>query len=189
MKSERWEPPAQLGFTSAFTSPNVHWPSAVHLAMSLSEYYGEIRRKVGQSLILVPGVAAIVRDGRGRILFQRKPDGTWSLPAGAIEPGENPAQAIVREVLEETGLQINPERLVGIFGGLGFRYRYPNGDEVEYTVVLFECSAENPLAGFTNDETDRLEYFAPEEIPALELPYPIQIFSNLTGRDVYFEPA
>ena len=89
--------------------------------MAISEHYAQIRRKLGTALILVPGVAAIIRDEAGRILFQRKDDGTWSLPAGAIEPSENPAQAIVREVQEETGLKVKPERIVGVFGGDGFR--------------------------------------------------------------------
>jgi 8-oxo-dGTP pyrophosphatase MutT (NUDIX family) len=61
--------------------------------MALSEYYAKIRQQIGHSLILVPGVAAIIRDEIGQILLQRKPDATWSLPAGAIEPGETPAPA------------------------------------------------------------------------------------------------
>ena len=69
--------------------------------MAISEHYAQIRRKLGASLILVPGVAAIIRDETGRVLFQKKQDGTWSLPPGSIEPGENPAQAVVREVQEE----------------------------------------------------------------------------------------
>jgi 8-oxo-dGTP pyrophosphatase MutT (NUDIX family) len=79
--------------------------------MAISEHYAQIRRKLAGSLILVPGVAAIIRDETGRVLFQKKHDGTWSLPAGAIEPGENPAQAIVRGVQEETGLKVKPEQV------------------------------------------------------------------------------
>lgn len=65
----------------------------------------------------VAGDPAIIRDEIGQILLQRKHDATWSLSAGAIEPGETPAQAIVREVREETGLIIRPKRIIGVFGG------------------------------------------------------------------------
>ena len=52
-------------------------------------------------------------------------------PAGAIDPGETPAQAIIREVLEETNLCVLPSRIVGVFGGAkNFRFKYPNGDNV-----------------------------------------------------------
>jgi 8-oxo-dGTP pyrophosphatase MutT (NUDIX family) len=156
--------------------------------MAISEHYAQIRRRLGTSLILVPGVAAIVRDETGRILFQRKHDGTWSLPAGAIEPGENPAQAIVREVQEETGLKVKPERIVGVFGGDGVRYQYPNGDQVEYTVILFECSNDGSPEQFDNEETQGLDYFAPEAPPPLGLAYPASIFSA-SSVSTYFEPA
>jgi 8-oxo-dGTP pyrophosphatase MutT (NUDIX family) len=154
--------------------------------MAISEHYARIRQKVGTSLMLVPGVAAIIRDETGRILFQKGHDGTWSLPAGAIEPGENPAQAIVREVREEIGLQVKPEGIVGVFGGNGFRYQYPNGDRVEYTVILFECSSEGSSEQFDNEEALCLDYFAPEALPPLGLAYPKSIFSA-SSVSTYFE--
>jgi 8-oxo-dGTP pyrophosphatase MutT (NUDIX family) len=155
--------------------------------MALSEYYAKIRQQIGHSLILVPGVAAIIRDEIGQILLQRKPDATWSLPAGAIEPGETPAQAIVREVREETGLIVRPKRIIGVFGGPGFRYQYPNGDEVEYTVVLFECSPVSSSGGFDGEETAGLEYFPCEQMPALSVGYPDHIFSASDREATYFE--
>jgi 8-oxo-dGTP pyrophosphatase MutT (NUDIX family) len=156
--------------------------------MPISEHYAHIRRKVGTSLILVPGVAALILDEAGRILFQKKHGGTWSLLAGAIEPGENSAQAIAREVREETGLNVKPERIVGVFGGEGFRYEYPNGDQVEYAVVLIECSKDGSAERFDDEETQSLDYFAPEAAPPLGLAYPRSIFSA-SGVLTYFEQA
>jgi 8-oxo-dGTP pyrophosphatase MutT (NUDIX family) len=66
----------------------------------------------------------------------------WSLPAGAIELGETPEQAIEREVVEETGLTVIRSEVLAVFGGRDFRYTYPNGDQVKYLVVLFRCGAE-----------------------------------------------
>ena len=65
----------------------------------------------------IPCVGAIVRDGAGRLLLvQRGHDpeaGRWSLPGGRVEPGESDAQALAREMLEETGLIVTPGPLVG----------------------------------------------------------------------------
>ena len=65
----------------------------------------------------IPCVGAIIRDQAGRLLLiQRGHDpeaGRWSLPGGRIEPGETDAQALVREMLEETGLTVEPGPLVG----------------------------------------------------------------------------
>ena len=96
----------------------------------MTDYYAHLRQKIGNTLLLVPGVAAIVRDERGHIPLPQKRDGTWSLPAGAIEPGESPNAALVRDVAEETGLEGTPNVLVGVFGGKGFRYTYANGGQV-----------------------------------------------------------
>ena len=62
-------------------------------------------------------VGAIVTDGTGRLLLVRRghePEaGRWSLPGGRVDPGESDPQALVREVREETGLWVEPGRLVG----------------------------------------------------------------------------
>src|SRR3954470_12515482 len=63
----------------------------------------------------IPGVGALVFDVRRRLLLvlRTKPpgQGTWSLPGGRVEPGEDAAAAVVREVAEETGLLVEAQRL------------------------------------------------------------------------------
>lgn len=154
--------------------------------MAISSYYRALREKIGSELLLIPAVAAVLRDEQGRVLIQRNHHGQWSLPAGAIEPGEAPAQAVVREVFEETGLYVRVERVLAVVGGASCRVSYPNGDRVEYTAIVFECKR---LAGAIvecNDETAHLEWFPPDEIPALSFPYPARV---LRGDDqfVHFE--
>lgn len=64
--------------------------------MSISSYLSNLRAKIGPALVLMPGVAGIVRDVEGRVLLQRRTDnGEWSLPAGSVDPGEEPAQRTV----------------------------------------------------------------------------------------------
>jgi 8-oxo-dGTP diphosphatase len=66
----------------------------------------------------IPCVGAVVHDERGRLLLVRRAhppaQGTWSLPGGRVEPGEDDATAVVREVAEETGLRVEAGRVVGV---------------------------------------------------------------------------
>jgi 8-oxo-dGTP diphosphatase len=65
----------------------------------------------------IPCVGAVIKDEAGRLLLIKRGHepgmGLWSIPGGRIEPGESDARALVREVLEETGLAIVPGRLLG----------------------------------------------------------------------------
>ena len=52
---------------------------------------------------------------------------------------DTPADAVVREVWEETGLIVEPTRILGVYGGPAFVGCYPNGDEAQYISTMFEC--------------------------------------------------
>ena len=66
---------------------------------------------------VIPCVGAVVTDGQGRLLMIKRGHepgaGLWSIPGGRIEPGEADAEALVREMLEETGLTVQVGRLIG----------------------------------------------------------------------------
>lgn len=147
-----------------------------------SDYIKSLRSKLGSQLIILPSVAAVISDEMGRLLLQEKSSGEgWSLPAGAIELGETPQQAIAREVFEETGLRVIRSEILAVFGGHEFRYTYPNGDQVEYLVVLFKCTTSGEPGGFTDSETARLKYTAFDEMSKLALPYPTELlFPGIT---------
>ncbi len=69
------------------------------------------------SASVIPCVGAIVTDGQGRLLMIKRGHdpgaGLWSIPGGRIEPGETDAEALVREMIEETGLTVEVGRLIG----------------------------------------------------------------------------
>ena len=141
--------------------------------MTASSYIAGLRAGIGNDLLLLPGVAALIHDQQGRVLLQRKAGSEgWSLPAGGIEPGETPQDALHREVLEETGLAILRADLVSVLGGEAFRYRYPNGHLVEYTVVVFRCTLASRKFGPSDAETQELRYFSEADMPVLAQPYP-----------------
>lgn len=145
--------------------------------MLMSEYYRELRGKAGSRLLMIPSVAAVVRDEQDRILLIRKQGETlWGLPAGATEPGETPSRALRREVFEETGLMVTPQRIIGVFGGEKYRYEYNNGDQVEYTVTVFECTVVKGNLRSMDGEAEELVFYQEDEMPELAIPYPRKLF-------------
>jgi mutator protein MutT len=154
--------------------------------MGISPYLKKLRDHVGTELLLSPAVAGIVRDAAGHVLFQRRTDdGQWSLPAGSMDPGETPAEAVIREVREETGLVVEAVGIIGVFGGKAFRHQYPHGDLVEYLVIVFECRTVGGTLGGEDDETLELRYFPASERPAVQLPFPAEMFTTDASNVIF----
>ncbi len=154
--------------------------------MSASPYIESLRRRIGHDLVLTPGVSALLFDDRGRVLVQQRAEsGKWSLPGGIIDPGETPAEAVRRELREETGLDAEPVRVAGVFGGRAHRITYPNGDVAEATTVVFECRIVSGELRGRDGESAQLCWFAPDEVPALIAPYPAALFERRGGPALF----
>lgn len=101
------------------------------------------------------GVFAVIFDKENRILFCHRTDyDLWNLPGGSLEHGETPWDGVIREVKEETGLDVKIDRLAGI-------YSKPDINEVVFQYI---CTAVNGKTT-TNDEADKIEYFSFDKIP------------------------
>ena len=109
--------------------------------MGATGYLARLRECVGHAPLLAPSAAACIRDEQGCILLLRRSDGdnVWGFPGGAIELGERAAEAVVREVYEETGLEVEPVALIGVYSGPEYAFAYPNGDQVQPVTIFFEC--------------------------------------------------
>ncbi|AFK61868.1 NUDIX-like protein [Advenella kashmirensis WT001] len=141
----------------------------------LSDYLWNLRAKIGNELIQMPYVAAVILNADDQILLQEKEGSQgWSLPAGVIELAESPQEALARQVRQETGLELLSAQLLDVFGGKAFRYIYPNGDEVEYTVIVFYCVTEGQ-PGPQDGQKGTLRYFSRSQMPTLALPYPKEV--------------
>src|SRR5438045_2599964 len=102
---------------------------------------------------------AVVFDGDGRILLHKRSDnGRWALPGGTIERDESAHEAIVREVKEEAGYDVEVVRLIGFYSDPKHTtIRYPDGHVVQYTAVSFECRLVG--GGFVaNDESTAAQF-------------------------------
>ena len=140
--------------------------------MGMSDYVRRLREKIGHDFVLMPTVAAIVRDGQGRILLVQGMEGRWQLPGGAVDPDEHPEDALRRECLEEASAVVRPTRLLAALGGPQNRHTYANGDEVGFVISVYEAELVAGELRPDHDETQAVAWFAPEELDRLEMGSP-----------------
>jgi ADP-ribose pyrophosphatase YjhB (NUDIX family) len=112
----------------------------------------------------------VVRDDRGRILLTKNADvSSWTLPGGSIEPNESPKDAAVREMREETGLLVEPVRIIGVYGGPEYRVVYPNGDIESYVATVFECKVVSGAMTPDYEESLDVRYFSEAELNSMQM--------------------
>ena len=118
---------------------------------------------------LVPAASAVVVDQAGRILLHRRNDNDlWSIPGGAMEVGERIADTAAREVKEETGLEVQPETLVGIYTDPRHVVEYGDGEVRQQFSVCFACRVVGgDLA--VSDESLEVGFFGPAEIETMPM--------------------
>lgn len=140
--------------------------------MPISEYIRNIRAKIGNDLLLLPGVTAVVINSRNEVLLQlRRDTQTWAPPSGGMEPGENLAQCAMREVLEETGIEVVPEAIAAVLSGDEYAVTYPNGDRIAVVSTVFRCRPRSESMPHVNDdESLDIQFFPNDDLPENMLP-------------------
>ncbi len=132
--------------------------------MPTPDFILELRAMVGHYPLWLPGVTALVTDSQKRLLLgQRSDNGRWALPSGIAEPGEEMAAACAREVLEETGIEVEIEDLISI--NTTPQITYPNGDVTTFVDHFFRCRPLGGTAHAADDESLAVGWFSPEALP------------------------
>jgi 8-oxo-dGTP pyrophosphatase MutT (NUDIX family) len=147
--------------------------------MPISAHIKAVREKLGHGLLATTAAAISIFDQSGRLLLALDAErGLWTLPGGAVDPCEPPSDAAVRECFEETGLLVQPHKLIGVFGGPDFLIKYPNGDVTYYTVVAFEASIVGGVLNPDGDEIAALRFVDQSEWGRLSLTPSSRIISQ-----------
>lgn len=129
-------------------------------------YIQWIRSKVGHEKIILVFAGGCIFNEKGEVLLQRRGDrNQWGFPGGAVELGETPEMAAVREVREETGLDVKIRRLIGIY--TDFDMTYPNGDQAQSICIAYEFKVAGGRLRCDQRETIELNYFSLDQMPAL----------------------
>ncbi len=135
--------------------------------MGRIDYYHDPNAPRANSL--VPGASAVVVNDEGEILLQRRSDNArWALPGGVMDVGESIGQSIIREVREETGFEVEPEYIIGVYSDPGHVFAYDDGEVRQQFSICFACR----IVGGTlrvSEESTEVAFFSPEEIHDLDM--------------------
>lgn len=126
--------------------------------------------RIGKEGVLRPGASALVFDeAREKILLTRRADnGRWCLPGGGMDPGESAAEACAREVLEETGLEVEVTKLVGVYTTPDLLIEYPDGNKIQPVAFSFEVEITGGKLTLS-DETTEFGWYTLAEMEAMDI--------------------
>jgi ADP-ribose pyrophosphatase YjhB (NUDIX family) len=139
--------------------------------VGIAPHIARLRAVVGHELLLLPSVALLPVDEAGRLLLVQETgheDG-WHIMGGAVDMGESPAEAAVREAREEMGVGVRLVRLLDVVGGPDFEVHYPNGDRVAYVSAVYEVEIIDGTPAPADGELSEVAWFTPAELQTLQL--------------------
>ena len=152
--------------------------------MAVPDFVLDLRRHIGHAPLWLPAVTAVVRRSEGAteqvLLVRRSDNNAWAPVTGIIDPGEQPARAAQREVLEETGVQISVDRLTSV--AAQSLMTHLNGDQVYYLDHTFACTwvSGNPYPA--DDESVDAAWVAVSDLPPMHPVFRNRIDVALSGQ-------
>jgi 8-oxo-dGTP pyrophosphatase MutT (NUDIX family) len=146
---------------------------------SMIQYVKEIRKMIGTKPLLLCGASVIITDKVGKVLLLLRSDNNcWCLPGGAMDLGEHLEETALREVYEETGLQVKDLELFGVFSGEELHYVYPHRDEVYIVDTVYKTSMYTGEIAI-NNESRLYHWFEISNLPENITPPCIPVINKL----------
>lgn len=128
------------------------------------DYIKWIRSQVGHEKVILVFAGGCIFNEEGMVLVQRRKDShQWGFPGGAIEIGETPEMAAIREIKEETGLVVEVEDLIGIY--TDYNMIYSNGDQAQSICIVYKLKAKSGTLSCDHVESIELKYFPINGLP------------------------
>jgi ADP-ribose pyrophosphatase YjhB (NUDIX family) len=125
--------------------------------------------RIGRQAPLAVACSAAIRDSEQRILLTKRTDNRqWCLPGGHLEAGESVTEGVVREVKEETGLDIEVLRLTGVYSSPHRVLEYTNGARFQIVALNFEARVRGGALAIS-DETCEFMWCSGRDIEALDI--------------------
>jgi 8-oxo-dGTP pyrophosphatase MutT (NUDIX family) len=133
--------------------------------MPIPEFIVDLRRHIGHAPLWLPGVTAVVIRDQQVLLIKRSDTHAWTPVTGIVEPGENPADCAVREVLEETGTCAVARRMAWVH--VTRPIVHANGDHAQYLDHVFRMDwiGGEPFAA--DDESLDARWFDLSKLPQM----------------------
>ncbi|MDQ0418847.1 mutator protein MutT [Croceifilum oryzae] len=140
--------------------------------MTRTDYYHISNSPQANSI--VPAASAIVVNNKEEILLHKRRDNQlWSLPGGVMEVGETIEEAIVREVREETGFNVEVKKMIGIYTDPNHLIEYSDGEIRQQFSICFECRIIYGKKLVSNESTC-VEFFSKKHLSEISL-HPAQL--------------
>ncbi len=132
-------------------------------------YLGRLREVIGNRLVLMPGCRIVIENTVGQVLLEQRSDfRVWGLPGGAPDPGESIESAMIREVAEETGLQVKDVHPFGYASDPAHEtWTYPNGHQCQYFTLMFYTRSFSGELAALDGEALQLGWFALDALPEM----------------------
>jgi ADP-ribose pyrophosphatase YjhB (NUDIX family) len=135
--------------------------------MARTDYYNDPHAPAPNSV--VPSTTAVVSDSRDRIvLIRRRDNNLWALPGGAMELGESISEAAVREVKEETGLDVDITGLIGVYTNPRHVMAYADGEVRQQFSLCFTTRLLGGQLRVDSESTD-IAWKFPDELASLDI--------------------
>lgn len=144
--------------------------------MPVPDFIVELRRHIGHAPLWLSGITAVVLrpapglpatpENRELLMVQRADNGRWTPVTGIVDPGEHPAVAAEREVLEEARVACRVDRLAWV--SVTVPVEHVNGDRAQYLDHCFACTwlSGDPAVG--DDESLATGWFPLTDLPPLQ---------------------